>query len=151
MGCDGIAGMDVFESAVAAFLGVVNDRDQVARGVIAHGAAREDQAALALVNHLVAVTVAAVIERDPGLAGYIGALIAGWPIRSVTCFILIPIFSFVNLLPGAGLPEISPSQPLMPLTTFVSVGDSAFALGAAASQCSRTFEPSGNPPAEKWP
>ena len=73
--CDDAAGVQTFDSAGATLFGVVNNGYQVARGVIAHGAARKDQAALTLVNHLVSVTVAAEIERDPSLAGYIGTLI----------------------------------------------------------------------------
>ena len=71
IGCNDSANVQIFDSAVATFLDIVNNRDQMSRG-IAHMAAREDQATLTPVKHLVAVTVATIIERDPSLAGYIG-------------------------------------------------------------------------------
>jgi hypothetical protein len=63
------------DSPVSAFLGIVNDHDQVARGEIARGAASEYQTSHALANHFVTITVAAEVKRDPGLAGHICALI----------------------------------------------------------------------------
>lgn len=104
----------------------------MARGVIARGATREDQAALALVNHLVAVTVATIVERDPSLASYIGTLIVrladqiGHLFHTHSDLQLCELAARRWLAGNFAFPAVDALDCLC-----IPLGDSSFALGAA--------------------
>lgn len=62
---------------ITAFFAVMDDHDQVAACIVAQRPARKNEPAMTLENHLIAMPIAAKVERNPRLAGNVSALIGG--------------------------------------------------------------------------
>jgi len=71
---------------------------------------RKGKLALILVKRLQAVRIASKEEWDELLTGDMAIRIVSSPIKSSTCRSPMPISTLANLLFGAGVPMISPSN-----------------------------------------